>query len=79
VTPTYLIIILISWMITDGWDFITLSYIPPDETIAIFGLTISKILFIAAFRMLLLLMLAVLNLIIFVAWKHKAMHACQPA
>jgi neurotransmitter:Na+ symporter, NSS family len=71
ITPTYLILILIGWMITDGWDFITLSHISPNETIRIFGLTISKILFIAGFRTLLVLILAILNLIIFVAWKNK--------
>ncbi len=78
ITPTYLLVILVAWMITDGWSFITLSYIPKDETITMFGLTISKILFIGGFRMLLLLILAVLNLIIFVAWKHKALRSCQP-
>nr|MCU0600130.1 hypothetical protein [Desulfobacterales bacterium] len=76
VTPTYLVIILVSWIFTEGWSFITLSYIPPDETITLFGLTISKILFIGGFRMLLLLILAVLNLIIFVAWKYKSRQAC---
>jgi neurotransmitter:Na+ symporter, NSS family len=71
VTPTYLIAILVGWFITDGWSFITLSYIASEETVLVFGHTVSKILFIAAFRILLLLMLAVLNLIVFVAWRRK--------
>jgi NSS family neurotransmitter:Na+ symporter len=71
ITPTYLIAILIGWLITDGWGFITLSHIAPDERVTVFGLTISKILFIAGFRTVLLVMLAVLNLVIFIAWRNK--------
>jgi neurotransmitter:Na+ symporter, NSS family len=71
ITPTYLVAILVGWLISDGWSFITLSYIKPDETVTMFGLTVSKILFIAGFRSALLLILAMLNLIIFVAWRYK--------
>jgi neurotransmitter:Na+ symporter, NSS family len=71
ITPTYLIAILVGWFVTEGWSFITLSYISPEESVTVFGHTVSKIIFIATFRILLLLMLAILNLIIFIAWRQK--------
>jgi neurotransmitter:Na+ symporter, NSS family len=71
ITPTYLIAILVGWLVTDGWGFITLSHIAPEEMVTVFGLTISKVLFIAGFRTVLLVLLAILNLVIFIAWRNK--------
>ena len=57
VTPVYLLVILTAWFITDGWGFITLKGIDPSEQVNFLGVTLSKTVFIAAFRILLLMLL----------------------
>ncbi|HON11359.1 MAG: sodium-dependent transporter [Fibrobacter sp.] len=69
VTPVYLLVILTAWFITDGWGFITLKGIDPSEQVNFLGVTLSKTVFIAAFRILLLMLLFGINLVIYLAWK----------
>lgn len=72
VTPVYLLIILIAWMITDGWSFITLKGINPSETVTFLSITIRKIVFISSFRLFLLALLIAINVIIFLVWRKRS-------
>lgn len=69
VTPLYLIIILVAWVITDGWKFIALSDVNPMDKVTFIGLSMTKIQFIVSMRLLLVLLLVAINLLIFSSWK----------
>ena len=69
ITPTYLIIILLAWIFTEGWGFITLKNINPSEQVQFLGIVMTKTAFITAFRIVLVSLLAGINGIIFLAWK----------
>ncbi|MFP4164856.1 MAG: sodium-dependent transporter [Chitinispirillaceae bacterium] len=71
VTPTYLILILVAWLITDGWDVITLAGISPDKQVSFLWWSGRKIHFIVFIRALLFFILVGLNLVIYFAWKHR--------
>lgn len=71
VTPVYLIIILIAWMISDGWGFIVLKGVNPSETVTFLSLTVKKVVFITSFRLFLLTLLITANVIIFKVWKKR--------
>ncbi|MFP4014465.1 MAG: sodium-dependent transporter [Chitinispirillaceae bacterium] len=71
VTPTYLIIILVAWLVTDGWNVISLAGISPDEEVSFLWWTGKKVHFITFIRALLFLILVGLNMVIYFAWKYR--------
>jgi hypothetical protein len=71
VTPSYLIVILVAWIATEGWGVITLADVKPEETVPFLGMTLPKAPFITGFRILLLALLLAFNLVIHRTWKKR--------
>ena len=69
VCPIYLIVLLVSFTLTDGLPFITLSNVDPNATVNFLGHTFPKIGFTWAFRGFLLVLFLLLNLAIAYAWR----------
>lgn len=71
VTPTYLILILVAWLFTDGWNMITMANVSHEEVVDFMGWKGSKIHFVMFLRAVLVLLLIGLNMVIFFAWKNR--------
>jgi SNF family Na+-dependent transporter len=71
ITPVYLLLILSAWFITDGWGFITLKGVNPEETVTFLSFTVKKIVFISIFRFFLLGLLVAVNALIFLVWRKR--------
>ena len=70
ITPFYLCVILIAWLVTDGWKVITLKNIDPAAQVTFLSITMSKVLFIALLRGLLIAVWGGICAVIFWSWKH---------
>jgi hypothetical protein len=62
-------VLLVSFTLTDGLPFITLSNVDPNATVTFLGHTFPKIGFTWAFRGFLLVLFLLLNLAIAYAWR----------
>lgn len=69
VCPAYLIILLVSFTLTDGLPLITLSNIPADAKVTFLGTEFSQLYFTWGFRGFLLLLVVLLNVAIAYAWR----------
>jgi SNF family Na+-dependent transporter len=69
VTPVYLIVILVAWFVTDGWQVILLRNIDPAERVTFCAVTLGKSTFITLLRSILLLVWGGFLFLIFWAWK----------
>ena len=69
VCPAYLIILLVSFTLTDGLPLITLSNIPADAKVTFLGSEFSQLYFTWGFRGFLLLLVILLNVAIAYAWR----------
>ena len=69
VCPAYLIILLVSFTLTDGLPLITLSNIPADAKVTFLGSEFSQLYFTWGFRGFLLLLVVLLNVAIAYAWR----------
>ena len=69
VCPAYLIILLVSFTLTDGLPLITLSNIPADAKVTFLGTEFSQLYFTWGFRGFLLLLVILLNVAIAYAWR----------
>jgi NSS family neurotransmitter:Na+ symporter len=74
ITPVYLIVIFVSWFVSDGWSFITLKGISHTEQVQFLSFTMSKFTFIVSLRVLLLALLAGANGVILYAWKKNRLY-----
>ena len=69
VCPAYLIVLLVSFTLTDGLPILTLSNVPADAKVTFLGAEFPQLEFTWAFRGFLLLAVALLNVAIFRAWR----------
>ena len=69
VCPAYLIVLLVSFTLTDGLPILTLGNVPADAKVSFLGGEFSQVGFTWAFRGFLLLVVLLLNLAIFRAWR----------
>ena len=69
VCPAYLIVLLVSFTLTDGLPLITLSNIPADAKVTFLGTEFSQLYFTWGFRGFLLLLVILLNVAIAYAWR----------
>ena len=69
VCPAYLIILLVSFTLTDGLPLITLSNIPADAKVTFLGSEFSQLYFTWGFRGFMLLLVVLLNIAIAYAWR----------
>ena len=69
VCPAYLIILLVSFTLTDGLPLITLSNIPADAKVTFLGTEFSQLYFTWGFRGFMLLLVVLLNIAIAYAWR----------
>ncbi|WP_290745107.1 sodium-dependent transporter [Fibrobacter sp. UBA4309] len=69
VCPVYLIVLLVSFTLTDGLPLITLSNIPADAKVTFLGSEYSQLYFTWGFRGFLLLLVVLLNVAIAYAWR----------
>ncbi|MBN1127528.1 MAG: sodium-dependent transporter [Chitinispirillaceae bacterium] len=70
VTPFYLALILIAWLISDGWNVIMLRNIDPAAQVTFCSIAMSKVAFVAFIRTLLLAVWAGIIAVIFWSWKY---------
>ena len=69
VCPAYLVVLLVAYLFTDGIPVILLSNVPADAKVSFLGGEFSQVGFTWAFRGFLLLVVLLLNLAIFRAWR----------
>ena len=69
VCPIYLAIVLVAWMIHDGMDVLLLSNVSADATVTFLGHEFSQIGFTWGVRGFLLLLVILLNIAIYFAWR----------
>ena len=70
VCPIYLLVLLVSWMATNGLDVLLLTSVKPDEMVTFLGFECSKIAFTWSLRIFLVLVTILLNVAIAFAWKN---------
>lgn len=71
VCPTYLAVLLVSWLATSGIDVLLLTNVKPDEMVTFLGFELSKITFTWGIRIFLIVITILLNLAIAFAWNSK--------
>lgn len=69
VCPIYLAVVLVAWIIHDGLGVLLLSNVPADATVTFLGGTFSQVGFTWSIRGFLLLLVILLNVVIYFAWK----------
>ena len=80
VCPAALILLLVAWIVHDGWNVLTMSNIKETAEANFFGFTMSQRSFILGFRIFLLALIGLLNGAIWYAWKsgraqkHRRIH-----
>ncbi|MCF0225511.1 MAG: sodium:calcium symporter, partial [Fibrobacter sp.] len=69
VCPIYLLVVLVAWLVHDGWAVVSLQNVPADATVTFLGHTLSQISFTWGIRIFLLILAILLNVVIFFAWR----------
>ncbi len=69
VTPLYLAVVLVAWMIHDGMDVVLLKGVSADATVTFLGMQMSQIGFTWGVRGFLFLAALLLNVAVFFAWR----------
>jgi NSS family neurotransmitter:Na+ symporter len=70
ITPFYLCAVLVAWLATDGWKVITLRNVDAAAQVTFLRVTMSKVLFIALLRGLLIAVWGGICAVIYWSWKH---------
>ncbi|MBN8218468.1 MAG: sodium:calcium symporter [Spirochaetes bacterium] len=71
VTPTYLVIILVTWFITDFRSVILLEGVDRAAQVPFLGMMVNKVHFITGLRLVLVGLLLAINAVIFFAWRKR--------
>jgi len=69
VCPAYLAIVLVAWLVHDGWAVVSLQNVPADAVVTFLGSQMSQISFTWGIRILLLVLTLLLNILIYIAWR----------
>ena len=69
VCPAYLAIVLVAWLIHDGWAVVSLQGVPADAMVTFLGCQMSQISFTWGIRIFLLVCAVLLNVLIYLAWR----------
>lgn len=77
VCPIYLAVVLVAWLIHDGWAVVSLQNVPADAMVTFLGCEMSQISFTWGIRIFLLVLTILLNVLIYFAWR-KGDPADQP-
>jgi NSS family neurotransmitter:Na+ symporter len=70
ITPFYLCAVLVAWLATDGWKVITLRNVDAAAQVTFLRVTMSKVLFIALLRGLLIAVWGGICAVIYWSWKY---------
>lgn len=69
VCPAYLAIVLVAWLVHDGWAVVSLQGVSPDAMVTFLGHQMSQISFTWGIRIFLLVCTILLNVLIYLAWR----------
>ncbi|MCQ2092152.1 MAG: sodium-dependent transporter [Fibrobacter sp.] len=69
VCPAYLAIVLIAWLIHDGWKVVSLQAVPADAMVTFLGFEMTQIAFTWGIRIFLLVLAILLNVVIAYVWR----------
>ncbi len=69
VCPAYLAIVLVAWLIHDGWKVVSLQGVSPDAMVNFLGHEMSQISFTWGIRIFLLVLAILLNVVIAYVWR----------
>ncbi len=69
VCPAYLAIVLVAWLVHDGWAVVSLQGVSPDAMVTFLGHQMSQISFTWGIRIFLLICTILLNVLIYMAWR----------
>ncbi len=69
VCPAYLAIVLVAWLIHDGWKVVSLQGVPADAMVTFLGFEMTQIAFTWGIRIFLLVLAILLNVVIAYVWR----------
>ncbi len=74
ISPWYLVIMLVAWLMTDGWKVISMANVPAGATVNFLGAEFSQVGFVWATRGFLVAIAVFINLVVWYAWKSGKAH-----